>query len=1011
MPFGGIALYQPPSYPVDPNRRRFQTPGNNTPDDLVPDQGQYYDPASGNDAASGDYSYSSVDYEQNGQEGYPLAEGQDWEYQNTAMEQDAYSEEFGDGQADLPVDWDDSDLETEKVYRHTILKPHVRKPSFFISVLVNAVRIILLTVVLAGLCGAGVVLGIAKAYVETAPSLDLAMLDDQAQTSFIYDADGNKITDYKGTENRIMVSIDQMPTHLQNAFVAVEDARFFTHNGVDIKRIVGAFIANLTSGSNEGGSTITQQLIKKTVLSDELSYKRKIQEAYLAMQLETKYSKQQILEAYLNTIFLGENYYGVWVAAQGYFGKELSQLTLRECAMLAGMTTNPYYYNPRRNFYVRSAEGVDYPGITNTRTNYVLRMMYENQFITHQQYLEAMNTETANVLQTSPSEGTGMYAYAHYVEYAVRDVVNTFLRMEGLEDTSENRYAMENKLRTGGYHIRLALDTQIQSTVEETLATWKNYPNLRDPSDKIYRAKNADGTYSEIIQPQAAAVVLDYRTGELKAIVGSRTRPTQRKTLNRASDLNMPVGSSIKPLGVYAPAIEMGASPASVVYNMPLPIAGWKNSKNEDSWPENYGGGGYKGPQTLREAMKRSYNTSAAQTMLTMVGVDRAVDYLLQLGVKRDHIDATPFGVTLGSSGITPIEMTVAYGVLANGGVYQSPISFLGISDSDGNVVYDSHANQTRRQVFKPSTAWLVIDMMKDVVSGGTGTGAKISGQTVAGKTGTNSDQKGICFAGVTGWYASYVWIGHDNYKALSSKSTGSNSAAPLWKAYMSKIHTQKNLPNRDIIEGDPASYGLVKVTTCAVSGQIATSACKNDALGYGTVTEYWVQGTKPLTECQMHKTMTVCTESGKLANEYCPSIIRSNKGVIVIPKGHPLYRFIDSKYASTLKKYLGDFSTLRYTNDANANAAINSAITCTIHGPGTSNENYIVEGTMIPDANRLIGQAQTLLGSIAGGTDAYNNLQNAINTLQSLIAQGNPSTGSLAQAMGQLTQAMASAQ
>ena len=348
------------------------------------------------------------------------------------------------------------DFPPEKKQRRTIFKPRNRKPSFILSIAVNAVRILALLVLLVGLAGVGAVMGIAKGYVETAPTLDLAALDDQAQTSFIYDANGNLITDYKGTENRIMVSIAAMPTHLQNAFVAVEDARFFTHSGVDLKRIVGAFVSNLSSSTTQGGSTITQQLIKNTILSSEQSYKRKIQEAYLALQLETRYTKPQILEAYLNTIYLGENYYGVQVAAEGYFGKSLGELTLRECAMLAGMTNNPYYYNPRRNFYLRLQEGTDYAAITNNRTDYVLRCMYENQFITRQQYEDALNVNTAAVLREAPSEGTGMYPYAHYVEYAVKEVVDCFLRLNGLEDTSENRYAMEQKLRTGGYHVTLA---------------------------------------------------------------------------------------------------------------------------------------------------------------------------------------------------------------------------------------------------------------------------------------------------------------------------------------------------------------------------------------------------------------------------------------------------------------------------------------------------------------------------------------------------------------------------
>ena len=430
-----------------------------------------------------------------------------------------------------------------------------------LSVAVNVVRVLILLVFLAGVAGLGAVLGIAKGYVDTAPELDLAALDGQAQTSFIYDCNGNLITEYKGTENRVMVSLAAMPRNLRNAYVAVEDARFYAHNGVDLKRIVGAFMANLTSSGTQGGSTITQQLIKNTLLSSEQSYKRKIQEAYLAMQLEETYTKDQILESYLNTIYLGENYYGVQVAAKGYFGKELGELTLRECAMLAGVTNNPYYYNPRRNFYYRQDGDRDFAAITNNRTNYVLRCMYENQFITYEAYQAALDPATAHVLESSDTAGDAMYPYAHYVEYAVGEVVDIFLERNGLENTPANRAAMETELRTGGYRVKLALDPNIQQTVQDTLQNWSKYPSLRDPSDKVFRSRNSDGTYTEIIQPQAACAVLDYRTGELKAIVGSRTEVTARKTLNRATDMKMPVGSSIKPIAVYAPALELGGQP------------------------------------------------------------------------------------------------------------------------------------------------------------------------------------------------------------------------------------------------------------------------------------------------------------------------------------------------------------------------------------------------------------------------------------------------------------------
>lgn len=897
--------------------------------------------------------------------------------------------------------------EEEKRPKRTILKPRTRKPSFILAVLVNSFRMLILLILIFSLAGAGAVVGVAKAYMETAPTLDLAAIDDQAQTSFIYDASGNLITDYKGTENRIMVSIDTMPLTLQHAFVAVEDARFYTHNGVDIKRIIGAFVANFVTGSQQGGSTITQQLIKNTLLSSEQSYKRKIQEAYLAMQLETRYTKNEILESYLNTIYLGEDYYGVKVAAYGYFGKDnLGDLSLRECAMLAGMTNNPYYYNPRRNFYTRQSDTTDYQKITNDRTDYVLRCMYENQFISYEQYMAALNPASATVLEKSPSS-TALYPYAHYVEYAIKDVVKTLLSINGLEDTSANRSKMENELRTGGYHVYLALDTDIQAKVEQTLQSYTDYPALRDPSDKIYRARNSDGTYDEIIQPQAAAVVLDYRTGELKAIVGSRTVPTKRKTLNRATDMNMPVGSAIKPIAVYAPAIEMGAGAGTILYNMPLPIRGWTGSDGKDSWPQNYGGSSYRGPETIRTAITRSDNTAAAYALMNFVGVDRSADYLLRLGVSENHINRTPFGLSLGSSGITPLEMAVAFGVLGNSGVYQSPISFLGIADSNQRTVYDSHANQVRRQVFKASTAWLTVNMMKDVVSSGTGTAAKLSGQTVAGKTGTNSDQKGVFFAGLTGWYCGTVWIGHDNYKALSSKTTGGNSAAKLWKAFMQPIH--QGLSNRDIMEGSASDYGLVRVTTCNVSGQLATDACRNDVMGYGTTTDYWPAESAPTVSCQMHYTLDVCSQTGMLATPYCPG--HASKGVVILPIGHPLYDFTNTSYAPVLADYLGEYAALRLTADGNTNAQLLQSRTCTVHQAGAvSYDQTIVDNQLLPDAQRLLAQAQTQLANTPEDQPGYAALSAAISNLSSIM-YSNPSSAALASAMANLTQAMANAQ
>ncbi len=861
----------------------------------------------------------------------------------------------------------------------SIFKARTKKPNFVLSVAATTIRLSFVLALCVALALLGAVVGIAKAFVDTAPTLDLAALDAQDKTSFIYDSQGNLITDYKGTEDRIMVSIDEIPEMLQNAFIAVEDARFYEHNGVDVKRIVGALVANFTSGSTQGGSTITQQLIKQTVLSSEQSYKRKLQEAYLAMELETRYTKKQILESYLNTIFLGGSYYGVRVAAYGYFGKSLDQLTLRECAMLAGLTRSPNYYNPRSNFYTRNTEGSSTPDITNNRTDYVLRQMRENGLITAQQYNAALDRSTASVLEKSPAS-TDMYAYPHYVEYAISDVVDTFLNLNGLEDTSANRYAMENKLRTGGYSVYLCLDTEIQEIVEDTLANWSSYPRLRDPSDKVYQSRNSDGTYTEIEQPQAAACVFDYRTGELKAIVGGRYKPTTRKTLNRASGMTMPVGSSIKPLTVYAPAIDLGASPASIAYNMPVPISGWKDSSGKDSWPKNYGGGGYKGPQSFRSALRNSYNTAAAQILMTYVGVSRSVEYLHLMGIPDKNINADPFGLALGSSGLTPVQMAVAFGTIANKGVYQQPLSFSRIVDSNGNVVVDMHQQQDRHQVFKPSTAYLVVDMLKEAVQSGTGTKAKISSQVVAGKTGTNSDSKGVFFAGMTGWYSGSVWIGHDNYKALSSKATGGNAAAPLWQSFMEKIHKAKNLDSREIIDGTPSDYNLVRVTTCGVSGQLATDACYNDVNGYKTITDYWSADSVPTAYCSMHKSVSVCTESGLLATDYCPSYSVETRGIVLIPRGHPLYDYIDA-YGDTIRKYLGEFATLKSTNDI-ANHI------CQIHDAYTAAQQPSDLQNIVSDASNLVYTAYQLVGSAPDlSNDTRRQINTAISAVQTLLS------------------------
>ena len=444
--------------------------------------------------------------------------------------------------------------------------------------------------------------------------------------------------------------------------------------------------------------------------------------------------------------------------------------------------------------------------------------------------------------------------------------------------------------------------------------------------------------------------------------------------------MTMPVGSSIKPLTVYAPAIDLGASPASIAYNMPVPIAGWKDSSGKDSWPQNYGGGGYKGPQSFRAAMRTSSNTATAQVLMSYVGVERAVSYLHLLGVDDKNINADPFGLALGSSGLTPVQMAVAYGTIANKGVYQQPLSFSRIVDSSGNIVVDMRQQQERHQVFKPSTAYLVVDMLKECVQSGTGTKAKIYSQVVAGKTGTNSDSKGVFFAGMTGWYSASVWIGHDNYKALSSKATGGNAAAPLWQAFMERIHKAKGLSSREIIDGTPADYGLVRVTTCGVSGQLATDACYNDVSGYKTITDYWYEGSVPTSYCSMHKSVSICTDSGLLATDYCPSSSVETRGVVLIPRNHPLYNSIGS-YGSTIRDYLGQFATFTNSDDITAHV-------CQLHDAYTASQPASGLDALIGEATNLTLTAYQLVGSSPGiSNDTRRQINTAISAVQTLLS------------------------
>lgn len=849
------------------------------------------------------------------------------------------------GQADETRLFDARELQKQHRDAHNENEPlfteKERRRPFILSVLFTTIRFLLVGAVLAGFALLGAGIGVAKAYVETTPDLDRAQLTKSDRTSFLYDMDGALITSIAQHEYRDWVDIEDIPEMVQHAFVAVEDIRFYKHSGVDIKRLFSAMLEVLGNSNATGGSTITQQLIKNKILGNERTYRRKIQEAYLALELEKDISKEDILEAYLNDIHLGGSNYGVKTAAQDYFGKELKDLTIRECALLAGLTQNPYAYNPRLNKYKRDESRWE---DTVNRTNKVLGSMYQAGYITTQEY-EAALLEDVYIVPVS--EQQQMYDMPYFVEYAIRDVVTHMLAQEGL--TEADRSAMENKLRTGGYHIYTTADRSMQELVQDTLSTWENYPALYYPNKSIKYETLSNGDVMETKQPQASAVVLDHNTGELRAIVGGRDLPTIRKGFNRAYQGYVEVGSSIKPLAVYGPAFDAGASPASIVGNFEAPIEGW----TKDPGYPYIGDSSHIGPLSMRQGIVSSLNVMAARTLMEWVRPEVGAQYLANLGANSGNINQDGPGLALGTSTLTPIQMAAAFGTIASGGEYKEPLSFTKVVDGEGNVVLDAEQVRQRRQVFKPSTAYMLVDVLTDAVQRGTGRKARIDDMTVAGKTGTNSDYRSVFFAGMTPYYTGTVWIGHDEpgESFLKNRSTGGDYAAPLWQAFMSEIHG--GLPKRDIITDSPSSLGLVKKTVCAVSGMLPTDACYADQAGHTPITDWMLEEHAPTATCDMHAAVAICSESGMVASEDCPETSITSGSVVLVTPGSYYDQFTDEELLPGLPNFIRTTVPLEYYVDS----LVGYTSRCTWHGEYSS-----LGGTDgLSGGESLIGSTQPL--------------------------------------------------
>lgn len=667
---------------------------------------------------------------------------------------------------------------------------------------------------------AGVLAAFLVGCVRGMPRFDPSVLEKPSMTSTVYDRSGKLFTRLHAEENRLPVDLKKVPRHLQEAFIATEDVRFRQHYGVDPKAIARAAWRILTHQSFEGGSTITQQLVKNAFLTPERTLTRKVQEALLALQVERRFTKDQILAMYLNEIYFGNGAYGVQAASRTYFGKDVSELTLAEGALLAGLTKNPTRYSPFDNLPAAKE-----------RQAVVLDNMVRAGFITAAE-AEAARSAPLKIAQPKSNQQPAPY----FIDYVISYLVDTLSPQLGSEK------AVYDAIYRGGLQIYTTIDPEMQKAAEKALAA-------RLPAGE----KDANG----ILQPQGALVAVDPGSGEVRALVGGRDYASTK--FNRAVQALRQPGSSFKPF-VYTTALAQGWSPGSVLDDAPMMYKG-------KIWPDNYNHK-YRGLTTLRVGIANSINVMAVKLM-QQVGVDQVVATAEKMGittlVKSGPRNDRQLALALGgmTNGASPLEMASAYAVLANGGLRVEPHPVTLVKDVNGNILWQ--AQVSRSQVLSPQVSYLMTDMLKGVITHGTGSSAAI-GRPAAGKTGTTSENNDVWFVGYTPDLSAAVWIGSDakpqgQRTYLSRYGIGSGLPARIWGSFM-----------QSALAGTPAHDftrpgGLVSVTVCSKSGLLPSNICPPEDL----VTELFIQGTEPTTACDVHVTATVCSETGQLASEFCP--------------------------------------------------------------------------------------------------------------------------------------------
>ena len=766
---------------------------------------------------------------------------------------------------------------------------------------IKTVLVCILCIIAVGVIGGGLY---AVKLIKQCPDISEVNISPNGFSTTVYDSAGNEIETLAASgSNRTYVTIDEIPKDLQHAFVAIEDERFYKHNGIDLRGIIRAGFTGIISGGKkmQGASTITQQLLKNnyfTTWTSEHTLKdsinRKVQEQYLAVQLEKVEDKDTILENYLNTIILGQNTLGVEAASERYFNKSVSELTLSEDAAIAAITQNPSKYNPITN-----------PKDNATRRKKVLKKMLELGYIKQAEYDEALEDNLYDRIQIVNAQAESSASTSYFVDALTDEVAKDLMDQKGY--TEAQAYQM---LYSGGLTINSTQDSAIQTICEEEVNNNANYSDhvLHSFSYRLtvtkkdgsyqnyseqtmltyYQAQNpnydinfsseeeckeaiekykseimeegdtiADGgekiTYT--LQPQAAISVIDQATGHVVALVGGRGDKMASKTLNRATNITRQPGSCFKIIGCYAAALDAGGlTLASVQDDAPTSYANGTPLHNYDNK--------YRGFTTIRDAIISSMNVVTVKN-LTQIGTGLGFEYAEALGISTLEPGDNNQTLCLGglTHGVTDLELTASYATIANGGDYNKPVLYTQVLDHNGNVLLDNTQN-TSKEVLKETTAWLLTNAMQDVITSGTGSGAGLPNMPTAGKTGTTTKNRDTVFAGYTPYYTAAVWGGYDD----NTEQTYTAYSKLIWHSVMQRIH--ENLPRKEFTQPS----GIVTATVCKKSGKLAIEGvCDADPRGSMVYTEYFDKDSVPTETCDHHVKVDICSASGQIAGEYCP--------------------------------------------------------------------------------------------------------------------------------------------